>query len=121
GDGRRARRGRLRRGRHPRRRAGERRRRRAGAAAGRGRGAPRGGRMSAPAAAAHGTAFSFDIEDWFHSEFVPEEERRAAPESVVLAGTLRILDLLRATNSRSTFFLLGDVVREHPVLLRRMV
>jgi polysaccharide deacetylase family protein (PEP-CTERM system associated) len=76
--------------------------------------------ITAPTAA-HGTAFSFDIEDWFHSEFVPEAERRAAPESIVLAGTLRILDLLRATNSRSTFFLLGDVVREHPVLLRRIV
>ncbi|MDX2169351.1 MAG: polysaccharide deacetylase family protein [Deltaproteobacteria bacterium] len=76
---------------------------------------------AAPPASGHGTAFSFDIEDWFHSEFVPEAERRAAPESVVLAGTLRILDLLRACGSRSTFFLLGDVVREHPALLRRIV
>jgi polysaccharide deacetylase family protein (PEP-CTERM system associated) len=69
----------------------------------------------------HATALSFDIEDWFHSEFVSEEQRRAAPESVVHAGTTKILDLLRANGSRATFFLLGDVVREHPALLRRIV
>ncbi len=70
---------------------------------------------------AHAAAFSFDIEDWFHSEFVPESDRRAPAESVVERGTTRILDLLRATGSRATFFLLGDVVREHPALLRRIV
>jgi polysaccharide deacetylase family protein (PEP-CTERM system associated) len=69
----------------------------------------------------HATAFSFDIEDWFHSEFVPEAEWRANAESVVDRGTTRILDLLRATGSRATFFLLGDVVRENPALLRRIV
>ena len=31
----------------------------------------------------HAVAFSFDVEDWFHSEFVPPAERRAHPESVV--------------------------------------
>lgn len=71
--------------------------------------------------APHPTAFSFDIEDWFHSEFVPESERTAAADSVVQRGTTRILDLLRASGSRATFFVLGDVVREHPGLLRRIV
>lgn len=70
---------------------------------------------------AEATAFSFDIEDWFHSEFVPEAERRASRESVVHAGTGRILDLLRATGSRATFFVLGEVARAHPALLRRIV
>lgn len=69
----------------------------------------------------HALACSFDIEDWFHSEFVPESERRAANESVVDRGTHAILDLLRATGSRSTFFLLGEVVRAHPALVRRIV
>jgi polysaccharide deacetylase family protein (PEP-CTERM system associated) len=71
--------------------------------------------------ASHLAAFSFDIEDWFHSEFVPGAVRRESAESVVERGTGRILDLLRATASRATFFLLGDVVREHPALLRRIV
>ena len=69
---------------------------------------------------AHPAAFSFDIEDWFHSEFVPAAVRRESTESVVERGTARILDLLRTTRSRATFFLLGDVVREHPALLRRI-
>jgi polysaccharide deacetylase family protein (PEP-CTERM system associated) len=69
----------------------------------------------------HATAFSFDIEDWFHSEFVPEPERRSHPESVIERGTGHILDVLRRTGSRATFFLLGEVVREHPALLRRIV
>lgn len=70
---------------------------------------------------AHAAAFSFDIEDWFHSEFVPEPDRHASHESVVERGTTRILDLLRACEARATFFLLGDVVRTHPALLRRIV
>src|SRR5262245_35951303 len=70
---------------------------------------------------AHAAAFSFDIEDWFHSEFVPEGERGARTDSVVERGTSRILDLLRGSGSRATFFVLGDVVREHPELLRRIV
>src|SRR5262249_10553546 len=70
---------------------------------------------------AHAAAFSFDIEDWFHSEFVTGPARAAHPESVVERGTSRILDLLQRTGSHATFFLLGDVVREHPRLLRRIV
>lgn len=70
---------------------------------------------------AHAAAFSFDIEDWFHSEFVPESDRRAQTDSVVERGTGRILDLLKRTRSRATFFVLGDVVREHPGLVRRIV
>ena len=69
----------------------------------------------------HALACSFDIEDWFHSEFVPESERRSVAESVVDRGTNSILDLLRATGSRATFFLLGEVVRAHPTLVRRIV
>jgi len=70
---------------------------------------------------AHAAAFSFDIEDWFHSEFVPEADRGSSTESIVERGTTRILDLLRASGARATFFLLGDVVRAHPALLRRIV
>src|SRR4051794_16944636 len=68
----------------------------------------------------HAAAFSFDIEDWFHSEFVPEADRRTSAGSVVERGTQRILDLLQRNGSRATFFLLGDVVREHPALVRRI-
>ena len=38
-----------------------------------------------------------------------------------MRGTVAILDLLARHGWRSTFFVLGDVVREHPALIRRMV
>ncbi len=69
----------------------------------------------------HAAAFSFDIEDWHHSELnpLPEEIRRS--ETIVEQGTEAILDLLARHGWRSTFFVLGEVVREHPALIRRLV
>lgn len=68
----------------------------------------------------HRAAFSFDIEDWHHSELNRVGDVRAE-ESIVERGTHAILDLLAKHGWRSTFFVLGDVVREHPELIRRMV
>ena len=69
---------------------------------------------------AHRGAFSFDIEDWHHSELNPVADARG-DESIVVRGTEAILDLLARHGWRSTFFVLGDVVRDHPGLIRRMV
>lgn len=74
--------------------------------------------MSSPAS--HRAAFSFDIEDWHHSELNPVGDARPE-ESIVAKGTEAILDLLQRHGWRSTFFVLGDVVRDHPGLIRRMV
>ena len=68
----------------------------------------------------HRAAFSFDIEDWHHSELNPVADVRPE-ESIVVRGTEAILDLLAKHGWHSTFFVLGDVVREHPELIRRMV
>ena len=68
----------------------------------------------------HLAAFSFDIEDWHHSELNPVGDARPE-ESIVERGTEAILDLLAKHGWRSTFFVLGDVVRDHPALIRRMV
>lgn len=68
----------------------------------------------------HLAAFSFDIEDWHHSELHRVGDARPE-ESIVVAGTEAILDLLARHGWRSTFFVLGDVVRAHPDLVRRMV
>lgn len=71
----------------------------------------------------HRAAFSFDIEDWHHSELHGAHRADSAreDESIVVRGTEAILDLLARHGWRSTFFVLGDVVREHPALIRRMV
>jgi len=68
----------------------------------------------------HRAAFSFDIEDWHHSELHRVGDARPE-ESIVVRGTEAILDLLAQHGWRSTFFVLGDVVRAHPALIRRMV
>jgi len=70
--------------------------------------------------APHRAAFSFDIEDWFHSELHHVADARPE-ESIVARGTHAILDLCARHGARSTFFVLGDVVREHPDLIRRIV
>ena len=69
----------------------------------------------------HRAAFSFDIEDWHHSEVNPVPAESRGRESIVRRGTEQILDLLRRHRLRCTFFVLGAVVREHPDLVRRMV
>ena len=77
--------------------------------------------MSAPPIFPHLAAFSFDIEDWHHSEVNRVGAHERAAESIVRPGTETILDLLRRHGLRCTFFVLGEVVREHPDLIRRMV
>jgi polysaccharide deacetylase family protein (PEP-CTERM system associated) len=68
----------------------------------------------------HRAAFSFDIEDWHHSELNRVQDARPE-ESIVVRGTEAILDLLARHGWRSTFFVLGEVVRDQPGLIRRMV
>jgi polysaccharide deacetylase family protein (PEP-CTERM system associated) len=69
----------------------------------------------------HRAAFSFDIEDWHHSEVNRGAGDARGRESIVRRGTEQILELLGRHGLRSTFFVLGCVVREHPDLIRRMV
>lgn len=70
----------------------------------------------------HLAAFSFDIEDWYHSQLIPADGRGPGTSvSVVRAGTERILEQLARHGVRSTFFVLGEVIRDHPDLVRRMI
>ena len=70
----------------------------------------------------HLAAFSFDIEDWYHSQLIPARgSDSASGGAVVRAGTERILEQLARHGVRSTFFVLGEVIRDHPDLVRRMV
>jgi len=71
--------------------------------------------------ARHLASFSFDIEDWYHSQLLRAHERHTHGETVVRAGTEVILDLLDKHGIRATFFMLGEVVRDHPDIVRRMV
>ena len=66
----------------------------------------------------HSAALSFDIEDWFHPELVRNHVASGDVRSVVHAGTSAILELLARHRVQATFFLLGEVVRSHPALVR---
>jgi peptidoglycan-N-acetylglucosamine deacetylase len=66
----------------------------------------------------HPGALSFDIEDWFHPELLRGRVDLGRARSVVREGTDAILALLRRCGTPATFFVLGDVVRRHPDLLR---
>ncbi len=62
-------------------------------------------------------ALTIDLEDWYHPELV-KRHVGANPEPRVVEATAPILDLLDRRGVRATFFILGDVARKHPDLVR---
>ena len=66
-------------------------------------------------------SLTFDIEDWYHPELVRAHVAKDDRRSVVRPGTEFLLDLMSRHGVRSTFFVLGDVARQHPDLVRRIV
>ena len=64
-------------------------------------------------------ALSIDLEDWYHPELV-KNHLSGEPESQVEQAVEPILRLLDQYGVRATFFVLGDVVRKNPDLLRTL-
>ena len=64
-------------------------------------------------------ALTIDLEDWYHPELV-KRHVRGAPAPQVVEATLPILDLLDRHRVRATFFVLGNVARKHPDLIRTL-
>jgi polysaccharide deacetylase family protein (PEP-CTERM system associated) len=66
-------------------------------------------------------ALTVDVEEWFHDDWRPD---RGADwdrlPSTVEDEVERVLDLLASAAARATFFVLGDVARRHPELVRRI-
>lgn len=62
-------------------------------------------------------ALSIDLEDWHHPELV-RHHRPAQPEARVAAASAPILELLDRHGGRATFFVVGEVARRHPELIR---
>jgi polysaccharide deacetylase family protein (PEP-CTERM system associated) len=65
-------------------------------------------------------ALSIDLEDWFHAELIRPHVRTARPERRVEWATEPILVLLKRYGVRATFFVVGDVLRHHRALVRRI-
>lgn len=66
-------------------------------------------------------AISVDVEDYYHawalSSAIPPDKRDRWPVRVTVS-TRRVLELFTRHNIRATFFILGEVARAHPDLIR---
>ena len=69
-------------------------------------------------------ALTIDVEEYFHAhayERVIDRTTWDALPSRVAANTRRVLDVLRAHDTRATFFVLGWVAERHPDLVRQIL
>ena len=66
-------------------------------------------------------ALTIDVEEWFHDDWRPDRgvDWHRLP-STVASDVALLLDLLEAAGARATFFVLGDVARRQPELVRRI-
>jgi len=65
-------------------------------------------------------AISFDVEEYFQALNFRNAVKHQSPESRVERGTERILEILSATGVKATFFILGNVAKSHPDLIRKI-
>jgi len=65
-------------------------------------------------------AFSVDLEDWYHPELVVRAGGAASAQPRIEQATRSILSLLGKNRQRATFFVLGDLARGHPELIREI-
>ncbi|NRD77987.1 DUF3473 domain-containing protein [Bacillus sp. BRMEA1] len=67
-------------------------------------------------------ALTVDVEDWYHTNGlnIPQKEWDSLP-STVLPNTMRLLDLFDEFEVKGTFFVLGDVAKRYPQLVREIV
>jgi polysaccharide deacetylase family protein (PEP-CTERM system associated) len=66
-------------------------------------------------------ALTIDVEEWFHDDWRPDRglDWDQLP-STVEREVERVLELLDERGLHATFFVLGDVARRHPALVRRI-
>lgn len=66
-------------------------------------------------------ALSIDLESYWHAELLRKYVDRNSDDDRVLPATLPLLDLLSDRGVRATFFTVGEIIEEHPALVRRIV
>ena len=65
-------------------------------------------------------AFTVDLEEWYQAELIRQRSLRVAPQDQTEEAVAPILDLLGQANVRATFFVVGEVMKRHPGLIRRI-
>lgn len=63
-------------------------------------------------------ALTIDLEDWYHPELVRPRLGSAEPKPQADQSTQQLLELLRSRGVKATFFVVGEVARRSPGLLR---
>lgn len=62
-------------------------------------------------------ALTIDLEDWYHPEFVRKRINGIKKEQII-DSTFRLLQLLEKTNTKATFFIIGEIAQKHPKLIK---
>jgi polysaccharide deacetylase family protein (PEP-CTERM system associated) len=65
-------------------------------------------------------ALTIDVEDWYHPELVRDHVNLANVAGRVSESVPIILDLLKKHNVKATFFVLGEVARRFPEIVRQI-
>ena len=63
---------------------------------------------------------SFDIEEWFHCDFISSDENWGNREVRIYKNTDFILDTLAKYNRKGTFFILGWIAEKHPEIVKKI-
>lgn len=70
-----------------------------------------------PSSDAENAVFSIDVEDWYHGIELPPEQW-TGKEDRIERGVTAVLDLLRESGTKGTFFVLGWVAERHGNLIK---
>ncbi|MDW7680590.1 MAG: polysaccharide deacetylase family protein [bacterium] len=63
---------------------------------------------------------TFDLEDWYHGNFLDMDEEISPKNDRVVEPANRILELLETTANKATFFVLGCVAERYPDLIKKI-
>jgi peptidoglycan-N-acetylglucosamine deacetylase len=63
---------------------------------------------------------TFDIEEWFHCDFISDNKLWSKYETRIHESTDKIIQLLDKRNSKGTFFILGWISENYPEVVRKI-
>lgn len=64
--------------------------------------------------------FTFDIEEWFHCDFITKDQQWDKFEVRIHKNTDRILDSMEKFDKKGTFFILGWIAKQYPEVVRKI-
>ncbi len=63
---------------------------------------------------------TFDVEDWYHGNFLDNGNNQVDSVDRVIEPTLKIIKILKETSNKATFFVLGCVADKYPELIKKI-